>query len=68
MMSLGTYAAEHGISAQGQLLGYLGETALYNATNFNWGMNVNTRAVPFKAPSTRRWSMSSSALPTATRA
>ena len=37
MMNLGTYAAEHGISAHGQLLGYLGESALYNAINFNWG-------------------------------
>ena len=49
MMNLGTYAAEHGISAHGQLLGYLGETALYNATNFNWGMNVNAACGPIQS-------------------
>jgi prepilin-type N-terminal cleavage/methylation domain-containing protein/prepilin-type processing-associated H-X9-DG protein len=49
MMNLGTYAAEHGISAHGQLLGYLGETALYNATNFNWGMNVNATCGPIQS-------------------
>ena len=49
MMNLGTYAAEHGISAHGQLLGYLGETALYNAINFNWGMNVNATCGPIQS-------------------
>jgi prepilin-type N-terminal cleavage/methylation domain-containing protein/prepilin-type processing-associated H-X9-DG protein len=49
MMNLGTYAAEHGISAHGQLLGYLGESALYNATNFNWGMNVNAACGPIQS-------------------
>jgi prepilin-type N-terminal cleavage/methylation domain-containing protein/prepilin-type processing-associated H-X9-DG protein len=49
MMNLGTYAAEHGISAHGQLLGYLGETALYNATNFNWGMNVSATCGPIQS-------------------
>src|SRR4249919_2015990 len=37
MQDLGVYAAEHGISVHGQILGLLGETAIYNATNFNWG-------------------------------
>jgi prepilin-type N-terminal cleavage/methylation domain-containing protein/prepilin-type processing-associated H-X9-DG protein len=32
------YSADHGVSAHAQLLGFLGETALYNATNFCWGM------------------------------
>jgi prepilin-type N-terminal cleavage/methylation domain-containing protein/prepilin-type processing-associated H-X9-DG protein len=49
MMNLGTYAAEHGISAHGQLLGYLGETALYNATNFNWGMNTSATCGPIQS-------------------
>ena len=49
MMNLGIYAAEHGISAHGQLLGYLGETALYNAINFNWGMNVNATCGPIQS-------------------
>src|SRR5689334_2320157 len=34
MQDLGVYAAEHGVSAHAQLLGVLGETALYNAINF----------------------------------
>ena len=46
---LGIYAAEHGISAHGQMLGYLGETALYNAINFNWGMNVNATCGPIQS-------------------
>ena len=49
MMNLGVYAAEHGISAHGQLLGYLGETALYNATNFNWGMNTSASCGPIES-------------------
>ncbi len=49
MMNFGTYAAEHGISAHGQLLGYLEESALYNATNFNWGMNVNATCGPIQS-------------------
>jgi prepilin-type N-terminal cleavage/methylation domain-containing protein/prepilin-type processing-associated H-X9-DG protein len=48
MQSLGVYAAEHGISAQGQMLGYLGESAVYNAINFNWGMNQNTTCGPIQ--------------------
>jgi prepilin-type N-terminal cleavage/methylation domain-containing protein/prepilin-type processing-associated H-X9-DG protein len=43
------YAAEHGISAHGQLLGYLGETALYNAVNFSWGMNQSTTCGPIQS-------------------
>ena len=49
MMNLGVYAAEHGISAHGQLLGYLGEIALYNAINFNWGMNANATCGPIQS-------------------
>jgi prepilin-type N-terminal cleavage/methylation domain-containing protein/prepilin-type processing-associated H-X9-DG protein len=46
MIDLGVYVARYGISAHGQLLGYLGETALYNAINFNWGMNSTTTSGP----------------------
>ncbi len=46
MIDLGVYQAEHGVSAHGQLLGYLGETALYNAINFNWGMFVGHTCGP----------------------
>ena len=49
MMDLGVYAAEHGISAHGQMLGYLGETAIYNAINFNWGMNVEATCGPIQS-------------------
>ena len=49
MQSMGVYAAEHGISAHGQLLGYLGETALYNAINFNWGMNQSATCGPIQS-------------------
>src|SRR5205085_6035400 len=42
MQNLNVYAVEHGISAHGQMLGFLGESALYNAINFNWGMNNST--------------------------
>ncbi len=31
------------------MLGYLGETALYNAINFNWGMNVNATCGPIQS-------------------
>ena len=48
MQNLGVYAAEHGVSAHAQLLGFLGETALYNATNFNWGMNQSTACGPIQ--------------------
>jgi prepilin-type N-terminal cleavage/methylation domain-containing protein/prepilin-type processing-associated H-X9-DG protein len=49
MMNLGVYAAEHGASAHAQFLGYLGESALYNAINFNWGMNVNATCGPIQS-------------------
>jgi prepilin-type N-terminal cleavage/methylation domain-containing protein/prepilin-type processing-associated H-X9-DG protein len=49
MQNLGVYAAEHGVSAQAQLLGHLGETALYNATNFNWGMNTSATCGPIQS-------------------
>ncbi len=49
MMNLGVYAAEHGASAHAQILGYLGEIPLYNAINFNWGMNVNATCGPIQS-------------------
>ena len=45
----GVYAAEHGVSAHAQMLNFLGESALYNATNFNWGMNQNTTCGPIQS-------------------
>jgi prepilin-type N-terminal cleavage/methylation domain-containing protein/prepilin-type processing-associated H-X9-DG protein len=48
MQNLNVYAAEHGISAHGQILGFLGETAVYNATNFNWGMNQTATCGPIQ--------------------
>jgi prepilin-type N-terminal cleavage/methylation domain-containing protein/prepilin-type processing-associated H-X9-DG protein len=48
MQNLGVYAPEHGLSAHAQLLGFLGETALYNATNFNWGMNQSAMCGPIQ--------------------
>ena len=49
MIDLGVYQAEHGVSAHGQLLGYLGETPLYNAINFNWGMFVGHTCGPIQS-------------------
>jgi prepilin-type N-terminal cleavage/methylation domain-containing protein/prepilin-type processing-associated H-X9-DG protein len=49
MMNLGVYAAEHGISAHGQMLGYLEQMPIYNAINFNWGMNVNAQCGPINS-------------------
>ena len=49
MVDLGVYMAEHGVSAQGQLLGYLGESALYNAINFNWGMFTSHTCGPIQS-------------------
>jgi prepilin-type N-terminal cleavage/methylation domain-containing protein/prepilin-type processing-associated H-X9-DG protein len=49
MVDLGVYMAEHGVSAHGQLLGYLGETALYNAINFNWGMFTSHTCGPIQS-------------------
>jgi prepilin-type N-terminal cleavage/methylation domain-containing protein/prepilin-type processing-associated H-X9-DG protein len=37
LVNPGVYNAAHGLSAHTQMLGFLGETALYNATNFVWG-------------------------------
>ena len=44
MQNLGEYNAQHGVSVHAQILGFLGEPALYNAINFNWGMNAGTTA------------------------
>jgi prepilin-type N-terminal cleavage/methylation domain-containing protein/prepilin-type processing-associated H-X9-DG protein len=49
MVDLGVYMAEHGVSAHGQILGYLGETALYNAINFNWGMFTSHTCGPIQS-------------------
>ncbi len=49
MVDLGVYMAEHGISAHGQILGYLGETAIYNAINFNWGMFTSHTCGPIQS-------------------
>jgi prepilin-type N-terminal cleavage/methylation domain-containing protein/prepilin-type processing-associated H-X9-DG protein len=49
MVDLGVYLAEHGISVQGQILGYLGETAVYNAINFNWGMYTSHTCGPIQS-------------------
>jgi prepilin-type N-terminal cleavage/methylation domain-containing protein/prepilin-type processing-associated H-X9-DG protein len=41
-----TYAVNQNLSPHAAMLGYLGETAIYNALNFNWGcwLNVSTVA------------------------
>jgi prepilin-type N-terminal cleavage/methylation domain-containing protein/prepilin-type processing-associated H-X9-DG protein len=44
MVQLNKYNAAHGISVHGQILGFMGETALYNALNFNWGWNANQQS------------------------
>ncbi len=49
MQSLGVYNAQHGVSVHAQILGFLGEMPLYNAINFNWGMNANTTAGPIQS-------------------
>ncbi len=49
MVDLGVYMAEHGISVHGQLLGYLGETPLFNAINFNWGMYTSHTCGPIQS-------------------
>ena len=38
LQNVGVYATAHGLSAHAQMLGFMGETALYNAINFSWGM------------------------------
>jgi prepilin-type N-terminal cleavage/methylation domain-containing protein/prepilin-type processing-associated H-X9-DG protein len=47
--NFGTYAPDHGLSAQAQMIGFLGETALYNALNFNWGMNTSATSGPINS-------------------
>ena len=59
----GHFAAEHGISAHGQLLCYVGETALDNATSFNWGMKVNAMCGPIQSRVYKSLVNESSALP-----
>ena len=48
MENLNVYAAEHGVSAHAQMLGYLGEMPIYNAINFNWGMNATDTCGPIQ--------------------
>jgi prepilin-type N-terminal cleavage/methylation domain-containing protein/prepilin-type processing-associated H-X9-DG protein len=48
MQNLGQYAAEHGASAHAQMLGFLEQTPLYNAINFNWGMNQTAQCGPIQ--------------------
>ena len=55
MVDLGVYMAEHGVSAHGQILGYLGETALYNSINFNWGMFVGHTCGPINSTVYTAW-------------
>ncbi|QEH34729.1 putative major pilin subunit [Aquisphaera giovannonii] len=49
MQNLGEYHAQHGLSAHAQMLGFLGETPLYNAINFNWGMNASATCGPINS-------------------
>ena len=49
MENLNDYSPLHGLSAHAQLLGFLGENPLYNALNFNWGMNVNAACGPINS-------------------
>jgi prepilin-type N-terminal cleavage/methylation domain-containing protein/prepilin-type processing-associated H-X9-DG protein len=49
LQQVGKYAPDHGLSAHSQLLGYLGETALYNATNFCWGQATGQIAGPIQS-------------------
>jgi prepilin-type N-terminal cleavage/methylation domain-containing protein/prepilin-type processing-associated H-X9-DG protein len=49
MQNLGDYHAQHGASAHAQMLGFLGETPLYNAINFNWGMNQSATCGPINS-------------------
>src|SRR3954468_17600650 len=55
MVDLGVYMAEHGASAHGQILGYLGETALYNSINFNWGMFTSHTCGPINSTAYLTW-------------
>jgi prepilin-type N-terminal cleavage/methylation domain-containing protein/prepilin-type processing-associated H-X9-DG protein len=47
--TLTSYAPDHGLAAHAQILGFLGETALYNALNFNFGMDASTVAGPIQS-------------------
>jgi prepilin-type N-terminal cleavage/methylation domain-containing protein/prepilin-type processing-associated H-X9-DG protein len=49
MQTLGVYNAQHGVSVHAQILGFLGEMPIYNAINFNWGMNAGTTAGPIQS-------------------
>jgi prepilin-type N-terminal cleavage/methylation domain-containing protein/prepilin-type processing-associated H-X9-DG protein len=49
LQNVGVYAAAHGLSAHAQMLGFLGENALYNALNFSWGMASGATAGPIQS-------------------
>jgi prepilin-type N-terminal cleavage/methylation domain-containing protein len=49
LQNVGTYATAHGLSAHAQMLGFMGETALYNAINFSWGMASGATAGPIQS-------------------
>ena len=68
MVNLGKYHVAHGISTQGQMLGFLGQEPLYNAINFNWGISGpgNARPTGSIRRSSTRWSAPSCAPPTRT--
>jgi prepilin-type N-terminal cleavage/methylation domain-containing protein/prepilin-type processing-associated H-X9-DG protein len=40
-----TYSITNNLSPHAAMLGYLGETTIYNALNFNWGCYLNTGTV-----------------------
>jgi prepilin-type N-terminal cleavage/methylation domain-containing protein/prepilin-type processing-associated H-X9-DG protein len=50
--AVGVYASGNNWSSLGLMLGYLGETALYNAINFNWGVNNNATFLDYLINST----------------
>src|SRR5271169_2834442 len=49
LQNVGVYATAHGLSAHAQMLGFMGETALYNAINFSWGMASGATAGPIQS-------------------
>jgi prepilin-type N-terminal cleavage/methylation domain-containing protein len=44
--TLTTYAPDHGLAAHAQILGFLGESTLYNALNFNFGIDASSVGGP----------------------
>src|SRR5262245_51353168 len=52
MVTLGTYNSGNNWSSLGLMLGYMGETAIYNAINFNWGPPNSTALISYWINST----------------